>query len=123
MNFISHFLSLHYCSILALTLSILLNCPLLVSIKIPQCVESFLKQITCFIFLQQKQLILLNSKYSLQNHPPKVNLQTLWNNALNTNSSFLQKMKIYFLTVSLKTMAHCYLQPAHAPSTTLLSSL
>jgi len=123
MNFTSHFLFLHCCSILVLMLRILLNRLLLVLIKIPQCVESYPKQITCFIFLQQKQRILSNSKSSLQNHPPKVSLQMLWNNVLNTNSSFLQKMKLYFLPVSLKTMAHCSMQPTHAPSTTLLSSL
>ena len=71
MNFISLFPSLHCCSILALTLRILLNRLLLVSIKIPQCVESYPKRITCFTFLRQKQLILLNSKYSLQIYLPK----------------------------------------------------
>src|SRR3989338_9292417 len=64
MNLISRFPSLHYCTILAMTLRILLNRLLLVSIKISQCVESYPKQITCFIFLLQKQHILLNSKYS-----------------------------------------------------------
>ena len=71
MNFIYRFPSLHCCSILALTLRILLNRLLLVSIKIPQCVESYPKRITCFTFLRQKQRTLLNSKYSLQNYLPK----------------------------------------------------
>ena len=123
MNFISHFPSLHYCSILALTLRILLNRLRLVSIKVLQNVESYPKQIMCFTFLLPKQRTLFNSKYSLQNYLPKAKLQTLWNNVLNINSSFPQKMKLYFLLVSLKTMAHYSMQPTHAPSTTLLSSL